>query len=109
MLTITNEIADTHVHVNDERLIDDICARFNSRLIFEPDQLKMAYTVRDPIVNATFQCDAPRGFVNRLQLKSRCFDAHLVIDGGMSFAFNTGTTADLQMHPQDALRTVVFR
>jgi NAD+ kinase len=69
----------------------------------------MAYTIRDPIVNATFQCDAPRGFANQLQLRSRCFDAHLVIDGGMSFAFNTGTTAELEMHPQDALRTVVFR
>ena len=69
----------------------------------------MAYTVRDPIVNATFHCDRPRGFVNRLQVRSRCFDAHLVIDGGMSFAFNTGTTATLSMQPEDALRTVVFR
>lgn len=71
--------------------------------------LGMAYTVRDPVFNATFPPCPPRGFAQKVLIKSRCFDAHLVIDGGMSYIFNDGAQAVLEMHPEDALRTVIFR
>lgn len=50
----------------------------------------------------------PRGFAQTLHVRSRCFDASLVIDGGMSFTFNDGTRALLEIHPADALRNVVL-
>lgn len=50
----------------------------------------------------------PRGFARKIYVRSRCFDASLVIDGGISFAFNDGTRALLEMHPEDALRNVVL-
>ena len=34
------------------------------------------------------------------------FDACLVIDGGISYAFNDGATVFLSMHDEDSLRTV---
>lgn len=56
------------IDTNNRALVEEICARFNSRLIFEPDRLQMAYTVRDPVINSTFKCDAPRGFVNEARV-----------------------------------------
>lgn len=50
----------------------------------------------------------PRGFVNHIHVKSRCFDACLVIDGGLSFVFNDGAMAELEILPADALKTVVL-
>lgn len=41
-------------------------------------------------------------------MKSRCFDACLVIDGGLSFIFNDGALAVLEIHDEDALKTVVM-
>ena len=39
-------------------------------------------------------------------VRSRMFDACLVIDGGISYAFNDGATVFLSMHDEDSLRTV---
>jgi NAD+ kinase len=47
-----------------------------------------------------------RGFCQELIIKSRMWDAWLVIDGGLSYRFNDGAIVKLQVHPQDALRTI---
>ncbi|TMS32638.1 hypothetical protein L596_000455 [Steinernema carpocapsae] len=88
--------------------VQHIVDQFNSRLIFEPDHNRMAYSVRDAVWNATFPRVAPRGFADKIRVKSRCFDASLVIDGGISYKFNDGMEAVLEMHPEDALRTVIL-
>ena len=36
----------------------------------------------------------------------RCFDACLVIDGSLSFKFNDGTRAIIEILDEDALRTI---
>ena len=41
-----------------------------------------------------------------MKIKSRMWDAHIVIDGGYSFQFNDGAIVALTMHPDDALRTL---
>ena len=46
------------------------------------------------------------GFADDLVVRSRMFDACLVIDGGISYAFNDGATVFLSMHDEDSLRTV---
>lgn len=50
----------------------------------------------------------PRGFAEKIEVKSRCTDAGLVIDGGISFPFNDGAITLLETHSEDALRTVVL-
>ena len=46
----------------------------------------------------------PRGTAGRIEVKSRCFDACLVIDGSLSFNFNDGTKAIIEILDEDALR-----
>ena len=70
----------------------------------------MVYTIRDPISSYTLPYALeilPRGFATKMEVRSRCFDACLVIDGGLSFSFNDGTVAMLEMHDSDSLRTVI--
>lgn len=44
----------------------------------------------------------------RIEIKSRMFDACLVIDGGLSFTFNDGSTAVFDINEEDALLTVTL-
>jgi NAD+ kinase len=91
-------------------LEEKVSTKYNNNLIFNAENNKMLYTIRDPISSYSLPCAeeiVPRGYVDKLEIKSRCFDACLVIDGGLSFSFNDGTSAIMEMHESDALRTVV--
>ena len=69
----------------------------------------MCYTLRDPVSAGTFPTAVekkPRGKARRMEIKSRCFDACLVIDGSLSYKFNDGTRAIISIHDEDVLRTV---
>lgn len=71
----------------------------------------MGYTIRDPVSDGTLPVPGerkPRGFAEEIEIRSRCFDASLVIDGGISYSFNDGTVATLDILDDDALRTVVL-
>ncbi|KAG8191209.1 hypothetical protein JTE90_021946 [Oedothorax gibbosus] len=105
LLKITSQ--ETKIDLpQDKEMISKITTKFNDSLIFDPTKPLMAYTVRDPIMfGMGFKCK-PRGFANRIDVKSRMFDACLVIDGGLSFAFNDGSTAVLEINEEDALLTV---
>ncbi|XP_050316092.1 NAD kinase 2, mitochondrial isoform X2 [Anthonomus grandis grandis] len=85
---------------------------YNKNLIFDPADKRMAYTIRE-LISASVWPDPKgiksRGFAQKIEIKSNCFDASLVIDGGVSFSFNDGTTALLEIRPEDALRTVIFK
>ncbi|KAK2718215.1 NAD kinase 2, mitochondrial-like [Artemia franciscana] len=99
------------IDAQNEELINRITNRFNHSLIFSPELSMMAYTIRDPVSVGTLPKPGemkPRGFANKVEMKSRCFDAALVIDGGLSFKFNDGTLAIFEMHDDDALKTVVL-
>lgn len=74
----------------------------------QPWFLEMAYSIRDPVFNATFPKTASRGFASRIRLKSRCYRAHLVLDGATTIPFNQGAEVILEVHPEDALRTALL-
>ncbi|VDN26107.1 unnamed protein product [Gongylonema pulchrum] len=57
----------------------------------------MAYCVRNPIYNATFREFPTHGLVSRVRLRSRCYDAHLVIDGRLAYKFNDGAEVVLEV------------
>uniref|UniRef100_A0A158PB22 NAD kinase 2, mitochondrial n=1 Tax=Angiostrongylus cantonensis TaxID=6313 RepID=A0A158PB22_ANGCA len=104
LLRITSEHCGVQLPADDKQMVTDICTKFNQQLIFEPDSL-----LRDPIFNSTFSPTTPRGFAEKIRVKSRGYDAHLVVDGAVSYRFNDGAEAFVEVHEEDALQTVVFR
>lgn len=87
----------------------EVTERYNQKLMFPPDSEYLAYSVREYI---TFEeWPAPRGLRVRdraaaVRVRSHCTDAGLVVDGSVSFPFNDGTEALLEIHPEDSLMTV---
>jgi len=93
--------------VNESRVMERVAEKYNQSLTFDPTEHKLAYVVRDPIINRVFRSQYPEhDFADHLMVRSRMFDACLVIDGGISYAFNDGATVFLSMHDEDSLRTV---
>lgn len=44
----------------------------------------------------------------RVCVRSRCWDACMVVDGGTSFEFNDGAIATITLHEEDLLKTVLL-
>jgi len=89
-------------------VLEEACRLYNEELVFAPEEQKMAFSVRDPVFNATFPKTVSRGFVQKIRLKSRCFHAHLILDGSTSIPFNRGAEVLLEIHPEDAIRTAIL-
>lgn len=47
-------------------------------------------------------------FLLRVCVRSRCWDACMVVDGGTSFEFNDGAIASMMINKEDELRTVLL-
>ncbi|KZC10879.1 NAD kinase domain-containing protein 1, partial [Dufourea novaeangliae] len=91
--------------------IESICTTFNSSLHFKPEEPKLCYAVRDMIVTDIWpvpKCLNSRGFCTKLTVRSQCFDGALVLDGGIAVPFKFGTTAVLESHPGDCLRSLIL-
>ncbi|PAA91071.1 hypothetical protein BOX15_Mlig025114g1 [Macrostomum lignano] len=83
--------------------IASIARNYNSALTFDPELIRMAWAVRDPVVNSVFAADQCRGVTDLIRVRSRMWDARLVIDGDYAFSFNDGCVALLEMRPEDAI------
>uniref|UniRef100_A0A7N6FH31 NAD kinase 2, mitochondrial n=1 Tax=Anabas testudineus TaxID=64144 RepID=A0A7N6FH31_ANATE len=81
---------------------------YNESLVFSPDDRRLFFSVREPIVNRVFSSSRQRGFASKVCVRSRCWDACMVVDGGTSFEFNDGAIATISMSEEDQLRTVVL-
>ncbi|KAF0031882.1 hypothetical protein F2P81_016437 [Scophthalmus maximus] len=88
--------------------IDKVTDEYNESLVFAPDDRRLFYSIREPIVNRVFSNSRQRGFASRVCVRSRCWDACMVVDGGTSFEFNDGAIATISMSEEDQLRTVVL-
>ncbi|XP_076069921.1 NAD kinase 2, mitochondrial isoform X2 [Oratosquilla oratoria] len=110
ILTIIREETGYPVKDTEPHFVQRITNKFNEMLITDPEEPRMVYTIRDQLITspARNECVKPRGFAKSLDIRSRCFDASLVIDGGLSYSFNDGTQASLEIHRDDALRTVTL-
>jgi len=119
ILQILNQNGQCNVNHKDSELIKKITSTFNNELIFDAEANQMSYTIRDPISMVTQINDypdkasemvqlirRPRGKASRIEVKSKCFEACLVIDGSLSYIFNDGTHASVEIRDKDALRTV---
>ncbi|CAK1593296.1 unnamed protein product [Parnassius mnemosyne] len=108
LMKILNEEFDVKLESTLERA-REVAERYNQKLMFAPECEQLAYSVREYI---TFEeWPAPRGLRVRdraasVRVRSHCTDAGLVVDGSVSFPFNDGTEALLEIHPEDSLMTV---
>ncbi|XP_031590095.1 NAD kinase 2, mitochondrial isoform X1 [Oreochromis aureus] len=91
-----------------QELIEKVTEEYNKSLVFSPDDSRLFYSIREPIVNRVFSSSRQRGFATKLCVRSRCWDACMVVDGGTSFEFNDGAIATISMSEEDQLRTVVL-
>lgn len=105
ILKIANHLTGSNYPTNQES-VKTVADMFNGRLLFDPRVLQMVYTVRDPVVSGIFQVLRPRGFARKITIRSRCRDACLTVDAGISYLFNDGATATLEMHDEDAIKTI---
>lgn len=88
--------------------VEKVTEEYNESLVFSPDDRHMFYSIREPIVNRVFSSSRQRGFASKVCVRSRCWDACMVVDGGTSFEFNDGAIATISMIEEDQLRTVVL-
>lgn len=49
----------------DEDYVELVTKRFNDELIFDPSDVRMVYTVRDPVSNSVYSTSNPRGFAQK--------------------------------------------
>ncbi|XP_006000673.1 NAD kinase 2, mitochondrial isoform X2 [Latimeria chalumnae] len=92
----------------DRELIEKVTNEYNDSLLFGPEEPRTFFSVREPIVNRVFSGSRQRGFTTRVCVRSRCWDACMVVDGGTSFAFNDGAIATITTHEDDDLCTVLL-
>ena len=101
------------IFTQDTKLVEAVTSTFNNLIVFDPESPVMCFTLRDPISVGTFPNPSelrPRGKAQKISVKSKCFDACLVVDGSLSFKFNDGTKAVIELLDEDSLRTVqLFR
>ncbi|XP_071991176.1 NAD kinase 2, mitochondrial isoform X2 [Engystomops pustulosus] len=91
-----------------EGLIERVTNDYNESLIFNPEEQRMFFSVREPIANRVFSSSRQRGFTSKVSVRSRCWDACMVVDGGTSFEFNDGAIVTISMDGGDALCTVLL-
>ncbi|XP_060929605.1 NAD kinase 2, mitochondrial isoform X1 [Limanda limanda] len=107
LLVIGKSLTGLDIPLNRE-FIEKVTDGYNESLVFAPDDRRLFYSIREPIVNRVFSSSRQRGFANKVSVRSRCWDACMVVDGGTSFEFNDGAIATISMSEDDQLRTVVL-
>ncbi|XP_068279745.1 NAD kinase 2, mitochondrial isoform X2 [Nyctibius grandis] len=89
-------------------LVQKVTNDYNESLLYSPEEPKMLFSIREPIVNRVFSSSRQRGFSSKVCVRSRCWDACMVVDGGTSFEFNDGAIASIMIDTEDALCTVLL-
>ncbi|XP_018423764.1 PREDICTED: NAD kinase 2, mitochondrial isoform X2 [Nanorana parkeri] len=105
------QIVKRHKSLNvtlDDDFLERVTNEYNDSLIFNPEEQKMFFSVREPIANRVFSSSHPCGFTSKVSVRSRCWDACMVVDGGTSFEFNDGAIVSITMDKEDALCTVLL-
>ncbi|KAM6328660.1 NAD kinase 2, mitochondrial isoform 2-T2 [Alca torda] len=107
ILKIAKKHGSLNMPLNTE-LIQKVTNDYNESLLYSPEEPKMFFSIREPIVNRVFSSSRQRGFSSKVCVRSRCWDACMVVDGGTSFEFNDGAIASIMIDTEDALCTVLL-
>ncbi|KAL4617292.1 NAD kinase 2, mitochondrial isoform X1 [Arapaima gigas] len=92
-----------------KEFIEQVTKEYNESLIFGPEESRLFFSIREPIVNRVFFSSRQRGFAHKVCVRSRCWDACMVVDGGTSFEFNDGAIATIGLNEEDQLCTLLLR
>lgn len=107
IINIMNNVTNrTNISLDDNTSIGNITKQFNDTLTFSPTQPIMAYSIRDPVDYASALSHSHRGYAKRIEVKSRMQNACLVLDGCQFYPFNDGSYALIEVHDEDALKTL---
>ncbi|KAM6474258.1 NAD kinase 2, mitochondrial isoform 2-T2 [Liasis olivaceus] len=107
ILKIAKSYESLKLPLNKE-LIQKVTNGYNESLLYSPEEPKLFFSIREPISNRVFSSSRQRGFASKVCIRSRCWDACMVVDGGTSFEFNDGAIASILINTEDALRTVLL-
>ncbi|KAM6230665.1 NAD kinase 2, mitochondrial isoform 2-T2 [Porphyrio hochstetteri] len=107
ILNIAKKHGSVNMPLNTE-LVQKVTSDYNESLLYSPEEPKMFFSIREPIVNRVFSSSRQRGFSSKVCVRSRCWDACMVVDGGTSFEFNDGAIASIAIDTEDALCTVLL-
>ncbi|XP_040977544.1 NAD kinase 2, mitochondrial-like isoform X1 [Aquila chrysaetos chrysaetos] len=107
ILKIAKKHGSLNMPLNTE-LVQKVTNDFNDSLLYSPEEPKMFFSIREPIVNRVLSSSRQRGFSSKVCVRSRCWDACMVVDGGTSFEFNDGAIASIMIDTEDALCTVLL-
>ncbi|GMS95815.1 hypothetical protein PENTCL1PPCAC_17990 [Pristionchus entomophagus] len=91
----------------DASIPDRIANHLNDSLIKSPSSDDLLFSVREPIFNKTFAPSPVKGKARRINLRSRCSNANLVLDGSRHFDFDYGSVISLEIDPDYALTTLI--
>ncbi|XP_058420207.1 NAD kinase 2, mitochondrial isoform X3 [Diceros bicornis minor] len=89
-------------------LVEKVTNEYNESLLYSPEEPKILFSIREPIANRVFSSSRQRCFTSKVCVRSRCWDACMVVDGGTSFEFNDGAIASMMVNKEDELRTVLL-
>uniref|UniRef100_A0A8C9S7G7 NAD kinase 2, mitochondrial n=1 Tax=Scleropages formosus TaxID=113540 RepID=A0A8C9S7G7_SCLFO len=103
ILMIGREQTGLDVPLNRE-FIEKVTKEYNKSLVFGPEESRLFFSIREPIVNRVFS-----SMLCVVCVRSRCWDACMVVDGGTSFEFNDGAIATISLNEEDQLRTILLR
>jgi NAD+ kinase len=106
LLHIAGEIASLPAELSQPQLAQNVSDVFNSSNVFGGEEQTMAFTVREPIIRGIFAVGRTHGFAKTVKVVSRSWNANLVVDGHYCADFPNGSTALLELHDSDSLRTL---
>lgn len=107
VLNIARRQGNLTLPLNKE-LVEKVTDEYNESLLYSPEEPKILFSIREPIANRVFSSSRQRCFSSKVRVRSRCWDACMVVDGGTSFEFNDGAIASMMINKEDELRTVIL-
>ncbi|XP_076407914.1 NAD kinase 2, mitochondrial isoform X1 [Peromyscus maniculatus bairdii] len=107
VLNIARRQGNLTVPLNKD-LVEKVTNEYNESLLYSPEEPKILFSIREPIANRVFSSSRQRCFSSKVCVRSRCWDACMVVDGGTSFEFNDGAIASMMINKEDELRTVIL-
>ncbi|EGV97557.1 UPF0465 protein C5orf33-like [Cricetulus griseus] len=107
VLNIARRQGNLTLPLNKE-LVEKVTNEYNESLLYSPEEPKILFSIREPIANRVFSSSRQRCFSSKVCVRSRCWDACMVVDGGTSFEFNDGAIASMMINKEDELRTVIL-
>lgn len=107
VLNIARRQGNLTLPLNKE-LVEKVTDEYNESLLYSPEEPKILFSIREPIANRVFSSSRQRCFSSKVSVRSRCWDACMVVDGGTSFEFNDGAIASMMINKEDELRTVIL-